>query len=205
VITLAVDPSINSIGAAIFAGREMTAVGRILVPTAQRQGCHGLRAELAAAQAIAWVGAQLASTGVMPDLVVYEWPQVYDDEKTGNKDRNDLPGLAAVGAAIVAHLREQAWRRQREVLVQTYYPAEWAHQTKKTIGERVDGKWRTRKPRVAETWLTARAKWIAKALTERERALAVAANHDAVDAVGIGLHHVGRLNELRVFPGATRG
>jgi hypothetical protein len=111
------------------------------------------------------------------EQVVIEWPQIYRASKSKG-DPNDLPGLAGVGMAIAARL---------DVEVVSYLPRQWAGGTRKAeTGDPLDS------PRGRLVW---------RCLSPDERGRVVP-SHDAIDAVGLGLHHLGRL-QRRVYPGAT--
>lgn len=108
--------------------------------------------------------------------VAIEWPRVYTRDKSKG-DPNDLLPLVAVGATVVVLLKATGVR---------YYPHEWKGQlTKDACHARV------------------RARLSVAERETIEMPRAVGLGHNVLDAVGIGLHHVGRLKRERVLPGAT--
>lgn len=207
---LAIDPSVGSSGAALFANGLLVAVARLQL---DREGAPGARV-VAMGELVGHWGAQTAAHRDLPRIahVVYEWPQVYAAAKSKG-DPNALLYVASVGAAAAAYVRAwQTWgpvpgRRDAHLAeVTTYTPAEWIGQTPKTIEVASRGKLTRRLPRKGEEWQTARGKLIARMLTPAELHLAQAAgaNHDAIDAIGIGLHAHGRIRS-RLSSGATPG
>lgn len=113
------------------------------------------------------------------DVLVYEWPQVYRASKAKG-DPNDLIALAAVGAALAGMLCPR--------VIVTPTPAEWTGGLPKVTK--------------GDPWRSPRGRRIASRLSPAERAL-VPDSHDAIDSVGLGLWYLGRLDPVRVFPGAT--
>lgn len=179
--TLAVDPSIRSAGVALFRGGVLVAADRIRVPD---DGALGERCLRMGHAICAWAVVQQRAC---PQTLVIEWPQIYTSDKSEG-DPNDLPGLAGVAMATAGALSVAVSGRLPEPmgLIQ-FLPAEWAGQLPKS---------KTRKkasPREAR---------IRSRLSAAESAL-LPAQHDAVDAVGIGLAALGRFQRLRVFAGAV--
>lgn len=133
----------------------------------------------AAHSALGWrVAAWLGPYGTtMGALALIEHPRVYPGAP--NKDLNDLLDVVAVGAAVGSCL--QTTNAHSPV---TVYPSEWKGTVKKAV-------------------MTARIK---AALTTDELKVCGFTNKsddsDLLDAVGIGLWRLGRLNK-RNYPGAT--
>lgn len=107
--------------------------------------------------------------------VVIEHPRVYPGSAQQKGDLNDLLDVVAVGAAVAtfAHAAEVA----------TVFPSDWKGQVpKETMTER-----------------------IRRSLTDAERAAIqkcpASLMHNVLDACGIGLHALGRLNK-KVYPHA---
>lgn len=162
---LAVDPSINCSGVALFKQRVLVAADAIKLsskaPLIDRVAVMALRIRTR------WQGW---------DVVVLEWPQVYTK---GSNDRNDLLGLAAVCGAVAGTDRAVC-----------YLPREWAGNIPKS---------KTGDPRKSP-----RGRRIASRLSPEELKIwATVTTHDAVDAIGLGLHHAHRLERKRVFPGSV--
>lgn len=166
---LAIDPSVSSPGVALFRSGELLACDRLKVVA----GGAGAPGWLHVAREIA---AYAIRRGVY-NTVVFERPQIYRAVKSkGNP--NDLIGLAGVGMAVVGLLADTLV----DVLSPT--PAEWIGQLpKSTTGS-------------AKT--SPRAKFILSRLAPGELEL-VPDQHDAIDAVGVGLWALGRLKPTRVL------
>ncbi len=124
-----------------------------------------------------YMAGRIHSVGGFPigTKVIAEWPQIYQREKGKSKgDPNKMLPLAAViGAVVARHFIDG---------VQLIQPHEWKGQASKPAMKR----------RIVER------------LTPTELArIPVKLVHDGWDAIGIGLHGLGRLERKRVFPGAT--
>lgn len=178
--TLALDPSVSSPGLAVFNDGALLRAGRIrpaVFPDISEGARWQLVSEHLAVAAQTWAGVSLRAFS----LVVYERPQIYRATKSKG-DPNDLVALAAIGAAVTATV-VAAGSRPR---IETPTPAEWTGQIPKT----------TRGKGAAKT--SPRALRILSRLSPEEVAL-VPAQHDAIDAVGLGLHALGRLGIRRVY------
>lgn len=183
---LALDPSIGSSGVALFRDGYLAASGVIKV----KANDDNIAARcLAMSQAVVeWVAGQRAR----PRIVAVEWPQIYRGEKSKG-DPNDLPGLAGVAMGVAGILSLVFAARQERIDLLSYQPREWAGQLPKE--KRIDG-----------VRMSPRAKRIMSRLTDAElklEAWTATNSHDAIDAIGIGLHALRRLEPVRVFPGAT--
>ena len=179
---LAVDPSVNSAGAAVYRDGVLMASARI---TCDVEGSHGARC-----MAMAWRIAEWARAA-RPDIFAFEWPQIYAGSKQ-KTDPNDLPGLAGVGVGVAAYLAP------RQVLSPT--PAQWSGQVPKTVEAIRKGKRVRVKPK--DPWTTPRGIRVWERLSPAERML-VQAQHDVIDAVAIGLWCLGRFEVRRAMPGAV--
>lgn len=194
-ILLAVDPSLRSTGVALFRDDALLAVGRI------RSELHADHSSAARAAAMSYqirdwyltrvAAGMLAGQAHSELTIAVEWPQVYRAVKSKG-DPNDLFGLAGVCTGVIVALRPHASR--------AYLPADW-EPAPKVSPER---KRRGLGPIDSEAFTSPRGVRILSRLSEAERAL-VPQSHDAVDSVGIGLHHLGRLATRRVFHGASPG
>lgn len=109
-----------------------------------------------------------------PDVFVAEWPFVYPDEKKVNPNRDLLP-LGGVVAHVSGMLPESVTRV-------VYLPREWKGSLqKKAFSDRIYSR-----------------------LSPQERAVVDAVNppslrHNALDAVGLGLKYLNRLEPVKVF------
>ena len=178
---LAVDPSLRSSGVAIFRGGALTSSARVTVP--KTEAVPAARALRMAQEIAAW-----ASERGEARTLACEWPQIYPrthmrKEQRG-ADPNDLIGLAGVAGALAGLLAAHAGQRDAALRVLAYRPAEWIGQIPKA----------TR----GNPWNSLRGQRIRAALTSDE-ADAVPPSHDVIDAVGIGLHALGRLRGGKVL------
>lgn len=178
---IAIDPSTTCTGLAVFEGGKLV---RTFALKGSKKLVLGDRC-LALAHEAAGVVVPWQRMGGTID-VVSEWPQVYSD---GDVDPNDLPAIAgiAVGAAVACHARSLV----------VYKPKEWTG----TIPKKVDGKLLKKYVHTSP-----RAKRILSRLDEAEVvAFHNADTNDEIDAIGIGLHALGRgiTQRHRVYPGAT--
>jgi hypothetical protein len=172
---LALDPSIVSCGVALFRDGVLADCARIV--DKQPPMDRGMRA-LSMAEAIYdWACRRVAS--LPPPTLVIEWQQVYRAGKSKG-DPNDLLGMGFVAGAVAGLLQPAA--------VLAYKPDEWCKLPKSK--------------KHSEAFTSARGARIMGKLELAERAL-VPRYHDAVDAVGLGLHALGRLAPRRVYPGCT--
>ncbi len=192
---LAVDPSISSAGVARFTHDEhgvavCVAAARIPVTS---EGPPGVRCLMMAAAIRRWVGHLRFSRLEL----AFEWPQIYTSAKSKG-DPNQLIGIAGVGCALAGLLAGQGLIG--DVLTPT--PAEWIGQLPKVCPV-CRGKAK-RKCLACEgsAWKTPRGRRIRSRLSPAELAV-IPDQNDAIDAVGIGLWSVGRLELVGVFPGAV--
>ena len=170
---LAVDPGARGCGVALFRGGALAACAYVRNP-AEVTADVG-RAASAGAMALA---VQRWAVGLVDDLAV-EWPRVYATairRGASRGDPNDLLPLAGVDAALAALLASAR--------CSSYAPFEWKGQmSKDAMAERIMS-------RLAEGEF---------ALLEAACDNAGAKAHNIVDAVGIGLHHLGRLAPRRAL------
>lgn len=175
---LAVDPSIRSPGAALFRDGVLIAVARIGVTRDMRHS-HA-QAALSAADAVAsWCTA----VGGRPAILACEWPQIYTASKSKG-DPNDLIAMAALNGALAAVMQIAAIMRRGSFEVRSFLPAEWIGQVPKATRGKASA--------------SPRAMRIHSRLSPAELAI-VPDQHDAIDAVGIGLHALGRLGVRRAY------
>lgn len=172
---LAIDPSIISPGVALFRDRVLVAADRLIV---RSTGNLAYRSLTCADRIAEWINAR--SDG--PDAIAYEWPQIYARDTPSTA--NSIVTMASVALAVTAACALGARARGIEIDVGCYRPAEiWGQLPKCKAGSALK---------------SPRAKRILSRLSVDEQA-AVPDQHDAVDAVGIGLHHLGRLGLRKVL------
>lgn len=193
-ILLAVDPSINRAGVALFRDGRLIAAGAVTDPFGSGAVSDLIRARGVADRIRDWFTAQQC-VQLTADVLAVEWPLVLAATKSKG-DHNDLLGLGAVCGALSTLVAAA------DTEIRPYTPAEWIGQVKKTV--RVGNK--ERLPHVGEESRdTPRARLIRRRLEGAELDVwGTIRYHDTVDAIGIGLHHLGRLAPRRVYAGATR-
>lgn len=176
---LSLDPGIRVAGAALFRGSTLIAAELIRSP--EKTG-NGVRACVVIAQEImSWAAHTLHMRTVGPmaartvDELIAEWPKIYATRLRAGKtkeDPNDMPPLAGVGAALGALV----------------YPA--------TLNSVAPSDWKGQVP--PDAFLDR----IVGRLSSEERTHLPAEGakaHNVIDAIGIGLHHLGRLDRHRVI------
>ncbi len=170
-VLVAVDPALVSSGLAVFLDGALTHASSV-------RSSAGPSADIAArvlvmANLVAERVRQLYPLERAMISVATEWPQVYRGHRAVG-DPNDLPAIAAVGASVAAFLRASE--------VRSYTPHVWAGQVPKVT--RGDCKSSPRALRIRSR-LSGLESAVWDALGPHE--------HDAVDAVGIGCHALGRV------------
>jgi hypothetical protein len=210
---LSLDPGMNSPGVALFVGGQLSAAARVAVPDGFADLPDGARWMHVGHEIATWARAR----GEVR-RVVFEKPQWYQRGKSKG-DPNQLVGVAGVAANVTGML---VCDHPIEVLSPT--PAEWIGQLpkvcqtckgKKTTGvplmpgSRDVGKPARRVKTICRAcgnsaWGTPRGRRIRSRLTDAEIAL-VPDQNDAIDAVGIGLFALGRLERVSVFSNGNDG
>lgn len=133
------------------------------------------------------VAAWVVTARACPQEFVAEWPRVLRAVKSKG-DPNDLINLAGVASAVAGALAVAVAARDVALKVTSYFPDEWTGQVPKTILQR-------------KRFQSIRAERIAARLVEDELPVwRGIETHDEIDAVGIGLYHLGRFEPHRVFP-----
>jgi Holliday junction resolvasome RuvABC endonuclease subunit len=188
---LAIDPGMNSPGAAIFGASGLVDAGRVSIPSTFATMPDGARWMHVAACIVAW------TSTYQIDAVVYERPQWYQRAKSKG-DPNQLVGVAGVAANVTGML----WRNRLEVRSPT--PAEWVGQLSKVCPVCKGKAKRKCLECHGSAWETPRGRRIHSRLTPAEIAL-VPDQNDAIDAVGIGLWALGRLEKISVFSNGRDG
>lgn len=173
-VLLCVDPGLRGCGVAVFHGPVLLSAAYVKNP----EKGDGYAAHAA-------LGREVGHTirGNAFSQVLIEHPRIYPGAP--DKDLNDLLDVVAVGAAIAANEHVMACCFDRKAPLLTVYPSEWKGNVKKSV-------------------MTER---IRSALTPDELKLCRFTNKsddsDLLDAVGIGLWRLGRLNK-KVYPGASK-
>lgn len=168
---LAIDPGIRSPGAALFRDGRLIAATRIRFKIDTTQNA-ATRCKVAADAVLAWALASGLHWEGMS--MAFEWPQIYARDTPARA--NAVVTMAGVDMALATMLNCRA--------LNCYLPAEvWGQLPKSTTGK-ASG--------------SPRALRIASRLDAAELAL-MPDQHDAIDAIGIGLHALGRLGVRRAL------
>jgi len=181
---IAVDQSLRGPGVAVFHQGILTA-SCTLPQKSDPNTPIAQRTYNVAASIVTW----LYDKTERPTTLAIEWPQIYRASKSKG-DPNDMLAVAGVGAALAGLLSAVCYQNGNGwcLQIRSPLPAEWAGQLPKCTN-----------PKLASE--SPRARRILSRLSEREREVATL-KHDALDAIGIGLFILGRLDPVRVFPGA---
>ena len=194
---LAIDPGMNSPGVALFVpstpGQMLRHAARIPAPSNFKDLPDGARW-----LHVAHLIAQWANEKGRVKTVVFEKPQWYAREKSKG-DPNQLVGVAGVAANVTGIL---SVCESLEVLSPT--PAEWIGQVPKVCPVCKGKAKRKCKACEGSAWKTPRGVRIRSRLAPDEIAL-VPDQNDAIDAVGLGLFALGRLQRHSVFSNGRDG
>jgi hypothetical protein len=186
---LAVDPGVRSPGVALFHHGVLHDAARI-TGSSSTDGDHGARWLEVAYNIVNWAFSK--SGGWKTLHVVFEKPQIYTWSKSKG-DPNDLIGLAGIGGAVCGLLHSQ-----HPVKVSSPKPDEWIGQLSK-VCPTCKGKAKKKCSDChGSAWETPRGRRIRSRLSPAELAL-VPDQNDAIDAVGLGLFVLSRLEPVRVF------
>jgi hypothetical protein len=164
----AVDPGIRGCGVAVFEGGVLALCQYVVNPM---EAGGGADAAATMAREVYY-----AIDRFRPRALVVEWPRVYATAirlGRSKSDPNDLLALAGVDAAIAALCADHISGLGS---VTSYAPSEWKGQVPKEV---MLGRIRSKLTRMEDDLVDA-----VKPASKR---------HNAIDAVGIGLHHIGRL------------
>lgn len=194
---IGLDPGMNSPGIAVFSDGVLLRADRVQIPAAFANKQPGQRWSDVAHLISAFAGKYLG--GPQPGVsLVFECPQWYQRGKSKG-DPNDLVGVAGVAAAFVGIMS-----CRYPVDVRSPTPAEWIGQLPK-VCQVCKGKAKRKcKACLGSAWKTPRGQRIWSHLSEHERPL-VPDQNDAIDAVGIGLWGIGRLQRHSVFSNGNDG
>lgn len=174
---LAIDPGLRACGVALFQKASLQAAAYVRCKT---KFTRGYIAYAAMAQEInLWV---LAHGNFIEhiDTIAIEMPRIYPGGKGDSKnvDPNDVLDVAAVGAALTgvvcANLRVSINDDCIPPYIRSYFPSEWKGQVPKDVMNR---------------------RVLSKLNHEEQEAIirVGAKDHNTLDAIGIGLHYLGRL------------
>jgi hypothetical protein len=173
---IGLDPSMRSSGVAVFGRGLLVAADRILI---QRDAIAAItaRCRAMAVAVLDWVEAPRGDTDGDTDGwdLATEYPQAYAPGRRGAGPPGDLIPMGLVIGGVAARCPGS---------VHQYLPGQWTGQLAKTLKGDPRGS-----PRGERIW---------SRLDGGERAVAAGClQHDAWDAIGIGLHHLGRLAPRR--------
>lgn len=167
---IAVDPGARGCGVASFEDGFLVAASYVKAPAAPALKAAAAAAAMARA-VVEW------SLGRDVGELAVEWPRVYATRlRRGESkvDPNDLLALAGVDAAVAGIFGG--------VPVHSYAPSEWKGQMPKDV---------------CQARIRSRLTPAEEHFAEAGAAAAGPAGHNVWDAVGIGLHHTGRLAPRR--------
>lgn len=175
---IAVDPGLLNPGIAVFHDGVLVTASRVKPDKSTRHLNIGERCRQVARGLEQYCNKFTAMSGFQS--LVTEWPQIYIAAKSKG-DPNDLPPMVGVSMYLAGMLG---------LPVQSYIPREWLSGTcpKATTGD---------------PWASVRGQRVWTALSETER-LTVVPSHDAIDAVGIGLHYLNRFAQVKLYSGSTK-
>jgi hypothetical protein len=173
-LLVAIDPGIRGCGVAVFEGYFLTEAAYVKSPVLEGNDAA------AAVSMASWVVGSLGLLSRHITELAVEWPRIYASRiRAGltKEDPNDLLALTAVDTALAALLSP--------VKTVSISPSEWKGQMKKEPCQaRIVSRLSPRELVVAE----------AAAAAAKSKA------HNLFDAIGIGLHHLGRFARKRVIP-----
>ncbi len=179
------DPGIRVCGCAISVGSRLYAADYVKNPVEKG---NDIAAIVGMGRAAALWFAKHCPPGRQYDEFVFEYPRMLDpSHQKGSKqkiDLNDLPPLVGVDAAIAMAFPYLATSQ-----FHTYFPNEWKNQVEKLLmNKRV---W-------AQLGEEERARVVRH--SKGEPGGKIGLDHNTLDAVGIVLKHIGRLERYRSLP-----
>lgn len=178
--TLAIDPGISKMGAALGIDATKSLEWAGLVRNLPSKASTPSRARDMADE----LARRLPCALLQVERIVFEWPQVYQGSAQKG-DPNDLLGLAAVCGAIA--------ERFSEVDIVTRLPREWKGQLPANVcARRVADALRESEWAAFENWGVFMTDLLK---AEKARKEIGGSAHNTADAVGILLHHYGRVNQ----------
>jgi hypothetical protein len=172
-VIVAIDPGIRGCGIAVFRD-DATLLRADHIKSRQTSGNDAAACVAMALSVRFW----LSSNAVLADgghTLVLEWPRIIPASRQRAEKRhvdpNDLLALVGVDCAIAMSYRDL-------MTLMTVYPDEWKGQTpKKVMNARV---WERLSP-------------------DEKASVNSPSNHNTLDAVGLGLHQLGRMAPRRVY------
>ena len=189
-LTTYLDPGILGSGLSVFAGKDL--YGAAYVPNPVDKAASSLARRVAMARALvekldAWgiASRDIVAVGVEDPQILDSRHQSTAKQRADPNDLLNLPGVTAAFAALLGGLPPEA--------LYSVKPGEWKENIDKNV-------------MCARIWgrLTPVERARVERLPARQKAVdpdAVPGGlmHNALDAIGIGLHFLGRLERVRVF------
>ena len=172
---LSVDPGLRKSGVAVFGDDEKLRFASLVTGSSSSDKMSTVDACQLMAKKIWDAVCDVTDRNAWGIRVIFEWPRVYRQGKREG-DPNDLLPLVGVGLALVSRVQVM------EAI--SVFPHEWKSSMSKEL---------------------ANARTLERLSAEEKKVMTRAAikNHNVLDAVGIGLHQLGRFERKRVFPGAS--
>lgn len=186
---LALDPSVASLGVALFRHGVLIACGRVRPVEEAAELGHSARCLRVAEEVVSWWIENRGEGKPVVRTVIFEWPQIYRATKSKG-DPNKLIDLAGVGqslAVLLTCVNVANGDRPPELLSPT--PREWTGTLPKNT-----------KPGKARK--SPRGIRIFSNLKPGEIQI-VPNQHDAIDGLGLGLYALGRYSPHHVYSGCT--
>lgn len=175
------DPGLTYPAAAIWNRGVLVGASRVPVPGVLASLDSGERYRRIARLVAEWCLGRLPE---LPVAVATELPEIYSRER--EKNPNDLFPLAFLDGAVAAYLDSAYLGSDRSVESIALLPREWTGGIPKS--------------KTGDPWLSPRGRILERRLSVDERTTIVS-SHDSLDAVGIGLKVLGRLE--RTLPGTV--
>ncbi len=173
---VAIDPSIVSCGVAVFEDKNLVAATCIKGDSDTSEDIL-TRCITMADEVRSWLWSLTAP--YKTDVLVSEWPPVYRPSKEKKGGPKDVIPMACVAGALGAFLDGPE--------CVSYLPREWTGQVKKSTTVKGAKK-------------SPRAQKVLRRLSGDELAVWDKVKyHDTIDAIGIGLHYLGRFDRMRVI------
>ena len=180
---LAIDPGLANPAAALFVDGALIAASRVKASTNTKQDI-GMRGIIIANAIVHWY-ADVIPNPAIKLVFVQEWIRTYPGAKA--KPSKNLFPLTGVAMATAGMLYDKA----HEFDVKSYEPRIWSGGLpKSTTGDPLKA------PRGFRVW---------GRLNAVEQGRVTKLDHDTIDAIGIGLFYLGRMERRCVFPGSTPG
>ena len=174
------DPGIRGAGIAVFHQADKKLIAASYAKSLLKSGHMAEECRAVAMTMIAWLNSLGIRSEKMVSQLGVEWPLLLPAGQQKG-DQNDLPPLAGVSAAFAIMFPTTPCR--------SFIPREWKGTVEPDVMTRRIHARLTPEELGVVTW------------TGKEHDPLVGLNHNTFDAIGIGLHMLGRLQRQRVYAG----